>query len=291
MSAMTRRAGLAAFGVATIAAGVAAWTRKTSSHSNGVDAPRSRMDPRERLQRYHLPNVELVTHEGKKVRFYDDLVKDRKVVINFMYTNCADDTCPITTANLVQVQKLLGNRVGRDIFFYSITLSPDQDTPAVLARHARPDRRPGPHRALAQGARLRVRRSRGRRQQDQPRGDGALRHRAADDLGSRAGHGESQASPDDLLVGVRPAAAGQGSSRSSRIGDHAKARRPACDGHALRRGLAVVLEAAPAPCRRRRGRCHSRTSPPLILVAPQVVPRADGTAGRCTGIQRNAHPA
>jgi len=290
MSAMTRRAGLAAFGVATIAAGVAAWTRKTSSHSNGVDAPRSRMDPRERLQRYHLPNVELVTHEGKKVRFYDDLVKDRKVVINFMYTNCADGTCPITTANLVQVQKLLDHAFARP----GHPRGP-RALRACLRRGPRvdvPDRRPGPRRALAQGARLRVRRSRGRRQQDQPRGDGALRHRAADDLGSRAGHGESQASPDDLLVGVRPAAAGQGSSRSSRIGDHATARRPACDGHALRhRGLAVVLEAAPAPCRRRRGRCHSRTSPPLILVAPQVVPRADGTAGRCTGIQRNAHPA
>src|SRR3989442_13559410 len=137
MSAMTRRAGLTAFGLATVAAGVAAWTRKTSSHSDSVDRQRPRMDPRERLQRYHLPNVELVTHDGKKVRFYDDLVKDRKVVINFMYTNCADGTCPITTANLVQVQKLLGDRGGRAIFFYSITLSPDHDTPAVLPRHAR----------------------------------------------------------------------------------------------------------------------------------------------------------
>jgi len=50
---------------------------------------------------------------GKPVRFYENLVKDRKVVINFMYTTCADGTCPITTANLVQVQKLLGDRVGR----------------------------------------------------------------------------------------------------------------------------------------------------------------------------------
>jgi len=145
MSAMTRRAGLAAFGLTTVAASIAAWTRKTSSHVDGgetpprsaVDSGRSRMDPRERIQRYHLPNVALVTHDGKAVRFYDDLVKDRKVVINFMYTTCADGTCPITTANLVQVQKLLGDRVGRDVFFYSITLSPDQDTPAVLARYAR----------------------------------------------------------------------------------------------------------------------------------------------------------
>ena len=147
MSTMTRRAGLAAFGLGTVAAGIAAWTWKTSSHADGrdplrprtdpVDSARPRMDPRERLQRYHLPNVALVTHDGKPVRFYDDLVKDRKVVINFMYTTCADGTCPITTANLVQVQKLLGDRVGRDVFFYSITLSPDQDTPVVLATRGR----------------------------------------------------------------------------------------------------------------------------------------------------------
>ena len=29
--------------------------------------------PRELLQRRHLPNVELVTQDGRKVRFYDDL--------------------------------------------------------------------------------------------------------------------------------------------------------------------------------------------------------------------------
>src|SRR5262245_52567344 len=89
MSAMTRRAGLAAFGLTTMTAGIATWTRKTSSHADGGDSPprnavdsgRPRMDPRERIQRYHLPNVALVTHDGRPVRFYDDLVKDRKVEI------------------------------------------------------------------------------------------------------------------------------------------------------------------------------------------------------------------
>ena len=40
------------------------------------------------------------------------------------------------TANLVRVQKLLGDRVGRDIFFYSITLKPEEDTPEALERYA-----------------------------------------------------------------------------------------------------------------------------------------------------------
>ena len=71
--------------------------------------------PRERLAERSFPNVTLTTHDGKKVKFYDDLLKDKIVIINFMYVKC-DGKCPGTTANLVQVQKLLGDRVGKDIF-------------------------------------------------------------------------------------------------------------------------------------------------------------------------------
>ena len=92
--------------------------------------------PRERLAERSFPNVTLTTHEGKKVRFYDDLLKDKIVIINFMYVKC-QGTCPGTTANLVKVQKLLGNRVGKDIFMYSITLKPEEDTPEKLAAYAK----------------------------------------------------------------------------------------------------------------------------------------------------------
>ncbi|HEY2962118.1 MAG TPA: SCO family protein [Pyrinomonadaceae bacterium] len=92
--------------------------------------------PRERLAERSFPNVTLTTHEGKKVKFYDDLLKDKIVIINFMYVKC-DGICPGTTANLVKVQKLLGDRVGKDIFIYSITLKPAEDTPRDLAAYAR----------------------------------------------------------------------------------------------------------------------------------------------------------
>lgn len=92
--------------------------------------------PRERLAERSFPNVTLTTHEGKKVKFYDDLIKDKIVLINFMYARC-DGKCPGTTANLVKVQKLLGDRVGKDIFMYSITLKPEEDTPRKLAAYAK----------------------------------------------------------------------------------------------------------------------------------------------------------
>lgn len=92
--------------------------------------------PRERLAERSFPNVTLTTHEGKKVKFYDDLLKDKIVLINFMYVKC-EGICPGTTANLVKVQKLLGDRVGKDIFMYSITLKPEEDTPRDLAAYAK----------------------------------------------------------------------------------------------------------------------------------------------------------
>ena len=84
----------------------------------------------------YFPNVELVSHEGKRVKFFDDLLKDKVVVINFIYTSCPD-VCPLETARLAEVQAILGDRVGRDVFMYSISIDPETDTPEVLADYAK----------------------------------------------------------------------------------------------------------------------------------------------------------
>jgi protein SCO1/2 len=83
----------------------------------------------------YFPNVDLITQDGTPVRFYDDLLKGKAVAINLIYTSCKDE-CPLETARLVQVQRLLGERVGRDIFFYSISIDPKHDTPPVLKAYA-----------------------------------------------------------------------------------------------------------------------------------------------------------
>jgi copper(I)-binding protein/cytochrome oxidase Cu insertion factor (SCO1/SenC/PrrC family) len=79
----------------------------------------------------YFPNVPLITHDGETVRFFDDLIEDKVVLINFIYTSCVD-TCPMETAQLTQVQKILGDRLGKDVFFYSISIDPEHDTPEVL---------------------------------------------------------------------------------------------------------------------------------------------------------------
>jgi protein SCO1/2 len=127
MTGMTRRQAVAALGASTLVGGLGGATEETLASE-----PPS---PRELLQQRHLPNVELFTQYGDRVRFYDDLVKDKKVMINFMYSRCTGICSPVTS-NMVQVCRLLGDRVGTDISMYSITLTPRQDPPRVLRNYA-----------------------------------------------------------------------------------------------------------------------------------------------------------
>ena len=106
---------------------------------------RRRTNPRP-LHGFHdeyFPNLELRTQDGGRVRLYDDLLKGKTVLINFFYANCKDGLCPVTTQNLVKLQALLGDRCGRDVFMYSFTLAPEQDSPARL-RHYRDMHKVGP---------------------------------------------------------------------------------------------------------------------------------------------------
>ncbi|MFL6571051.1 MAG: SCO family protein [Burkholderiales bacterium] len=79
----------------------------------------------------YFPNVPLVTQDGKTVRFYDDLLKGKSVAVNIIYTSCTNE-CPLETARLAQLQRLLGAKMGKDIFFYSISIDPEHDKPEVL---------------------------------------------------------------------------------------------------------------------------------------------------------------
>src|SRR5437763_6437786 len=83
-----------------------------------------------------LPNVVVQTQDGARVRFSEDLIRDKVVLINFMFTSCTNQ-CPRTTANLVKVEEQLGDRLGRDVRMISVTLDPATDTPAVLRDYAR----------------------------------------------------------------------------------------------------------------------------------------------------------
>ena len=84
----------------------------------------------------YFPNLPLTTQDGKTVHFYDDLLKGKSVAINVIYTSCKDE-CPLETAKLAQLARIFGDKMGKDIFFYSISIDPRHDTPAVLKTYAK----------------------------------------------------------------------------------------------------------------------------------------------------------
>src|SRR5262249_53223429 len=83
----------------------------------------------------YFPNVPVVTQDGKTLKFYDDVIKGRRVVVSFIYTNCPD-IFPLTPARVAQLEDRPGDAVGRDIFFISLTVDPVRDTPARLKEFA-----------------------------------------------------------------------------------------------------------------------------------------------------------
>jgi protein SCO1/2 len=113
---------------------LAATATPVLSYLHERDVPR-RIRPVTGYHAEYFPNVVLRTQDGRRVRLYDDLLKGKTVLINFFYANCKDGLCPVTTENLVKFQKLLGARCGRDVFIYSFSLAPEQDTPARLKHY------------------------------------------------------------------------------------------------------------------------------------------------------------
>jgi len=97
-----------------------------AAHGRGADAPRARI--------LHKPAGG--GQNGRELKFYDDLIKDKVVVVMFIYTSCTD-ICPITTSRMTQIEDKLGDAVGRDIFIISLTVDPEHDTPEKLKAYSK----------------------------------------------------------------------------------------------------------------------------------------------------------
>ena len=95
--------------------------------------PASTQEPR--WGREYLPNVAVVDQDRRQLKFYDDLIKGKIVVISFVYTSC-NSICPLTIARLAEVKDTLGDAMGRDIFFVSVSIDPIPDTPEKLKEYA-----------------------------------------------------------------------------------------------------------------------------------------------------------
>lgn len=87
--------------------------------------------PPQKLARPVVPDVEVLDQNGRKLKFYTDLIKGKLLVINFVYTSC-ETYCPQATANFARLQAMLGDRLGRDVYLLSISTDPLTDSPQKL---------------------------------------------------------------------------------------------------------------------------------------------------------------
>lgn len=133
MTEPTRRELLTAAAVLPLAGALAA---RSDSAAPAARRFAPAVPGREVMRKRFFPDVVLTTHEGTRVRFYEDLLKDKIVVLNLMYANC-EGVCPKITANLVKAQKLLPESARKQVNFYAITIKPEEDTPATLREYAR----------------------------------------------------------------------------------------------------------------------------------------------------------
>src|ERR1700752_459362 len=98
-------------------------------------APVDKMTNLSPAERY-FSDVELLDQDGKKLRFYSDILKNKVVVINTFFTTCTS-ICPPLNRNFEKMQDALGDRLGKDAFLVSISVDPDTDTPTRLKDYGR----------------------------------------------------------------------------------------------------------------------------------------------------------
>lgn len=84
----------------------------------------------------YFSDVELINQDGQKMRFYNDVLKNKVVIINAFFSTCTS-VCPPMNRNLEKIQDALGDRLGKDVFLVSISVDPENDTPTRLKDYSR----------------------------------------------------------------------------------------------------------------------------------------------------------
>jgi protein SCO1/2 len=106
---------------------------KTDSCHSEHSQEESKTDRKENISKLVIPDVEVLNQDGKQVKFFTDLVKGKKVFINFIYTSC-QMTCPLAGRNFGKLQEYLKKESEKDVFLISVSTDPKIDTPQVLKK-------------------------------------------------------------------------------------------------------------------------------------------------------------
>jgi len=82
------------------------------------------------VEKYSLPDVNLINQDGKKVRLLSLVTSDQPVVVNFIYGTCTT-ICPVLSAGFINMQNKL-SASGQKPILISITIDPENDSPKVM---------------------------------------------------------------------------------------------------------------------------------------------------------------
>jgi protein SCO1/2 len=99
---------------------------------HGQQAPRAQ---EQSAAAKYFSDVELLDQDGRKVRFYSDVLKGKTVVVNAFFTTCTS-VCPPMNRNMEKIQAALGDRLGKEVFLVSISVDPATDTPPRLKEYS-----------------------------------------------------------------------------------------------------------------------------------------------------------
>ena len=105
--------------------------RLTKAETPSAEKPAAQTPAYASGRKMMIPDVEVLDQDGNALHFYRDLIKDKTVAINFIFTNCTT-ICPPLAATFARVQKEMGDKVGKDVHFISISVDPLTDTPERL---------------------------------------------------------------------------------------------------------------------------------------------------------------
>ena len=89
----------------------------------------------EEKARAFFTDLEVIDQNGKKQRFYSDVLKGRVVLVSFIFTNC-EFACPMLAQKLKQTSAVMAESITDDVWFVSISVDPERDTPEAMKKFA-----------------------------------------------------------------------------------------------------------------------------------------------------------
>jgi protein SCO1 len=125
-----RRAFLASLAMAVPAVAVAGSNSKQDLSSGFKNCPRDITGPIS----HRFPQAVVVDQNKRKSWFYEELIHDKIVLVSF--TSVKGEKHFPVVSNMVKVQNMIGDRLGKDVFMYTVSTDPHHDTPEALKKLA-----------------------------------------------------------------------------------------------------------------------------------------------------------